>query len=56
MAGYVSATHGDDLAVGVLSTLVGAPIGTVLLVAALRLVPKASSSVSERARAAGEPI
>ncbi len=55
-AGYVSATNGDDLAKGVLATLVAAPFGLALLVAALRLVPKASASVVERAREAGEVI
>jgi MFS family permease len=56
MAGYVSATNGDDLSFGIMSTLVVVPIGFVLLIAALRLVPAAASSVVERARAAGEPI
>ena len=56
MAGYVSATNGDDLSLGVLSTLVAAPFGLVLLIAALKLVPQAAASVVERARAAGEPI
>ena len=56
MAGYVSATNGDDLSVGVLSTLVAAPFGLVLLIAALKLVPGAASSVVERAREAGEPV
>lgn len=54
MAGYVSARNGDDLALGVISTLVAAPIGTVLLVAALRLVPDATRTVAARAEAAGE--
>ena len=56
MAGYVSATNGDDLSLGVLSTLVAAPFGLVLLIAALKLVPEAAASVVERARAAGETI
>ena len=56
MAGYVSATNGDDLSFGIMSTLVVVPIGFVLLIAALKLVPAAASSVVERARAAGEPI
>ena len=56
MAGYVSATNGDDLSFGVLSTLIAAPFGFVLLIAALRLVPQAAASVVERARAAGEPV
>lgn len=54
MAGYVSATHGDDLSLGVLSTLVAAPVGTILLFFALRLVPLAARTVEQRARAAGE--
>ena len=56
MAGYVSATNGDDLSLGVLSTFVAAPFGLVLLIAALKLVPAAAASVVERARAAGEAI
>lgn len=56
MAGYVSAKNGDDLALGVLSTLIAAPIGTVLLLAAMRLVPAAAHSVAARAQAAGEPL
>ena len=56
MAGYVSATNGDDLSLGGLSTLIAAPFGFVLLIAALRLVPQAAASVVERARAAGEPV
>lgn len=56
LAGYVSARNGDDLAYGMLVTLVAAPAGLVLLLAALRLVPAANASVIERARAAGEDI
>ncbi len=56
MAGYVSATNGDDLSTGVLSTLVVAPLGFALLIAALKLVPSASKSVVERAKAAGEEM
>jgi len=56
MAGYVSATNGDDLSVGMLSTLVALPIGLVMLVAALKLVPAAARTVKERAVAAGEDI
>lgn len=55
-AGYVSAQNGDDLSAGVLSTLWITPIGLVLLLAALRLVPKANASLLERASAAGEPV
>ena len=56
MAGYVSATNGDDLAKGVLSTMIVAPLGLALLLGALWLVPRASESVKERARAAGEDV
>ena len=56
MAGYVSATNGDDLSMGMISTLIALPIGTVLLVAALKLVPAAARSVKERAVAAGEVL
>ena len=54
MAGYVSARHDGDLSVGVLSTLWITPVGLGLLIAAIRLVPRANSSVMERAVAAGE--
>lgn len=54
MAGWVSAHNGDDLSLGVLSTLVVAPIGLVLLLLAVRIYPAASSSVEARAKAAGE--
>nr|WP_298924889.1 MFS transporter [uncultured Erythrobacter sp.] len=56
MAGYVSAQNDGNLSMGVLSTLWITPIGLVLLVAALRLVPKANQTVIERATAAGEPV
>ena len=56
MAGYVSATNGDDLAKGVLSTIVVAPVGLALLIAALVLVPRASANVRQWAREAGEEI
>ena len=56
MAGYVSATNADDLSLGVLSTLVAVPIGLVLLLMAMKLVPAAGASVVERARAAGEAV
>lgn len=54
MAGWVSSRNADDLSLGVLSTLVMAPVGIVLLVAALRLFPAAAGSVESRAKAAGE--
>lgn len=53
-AGYVSAAHGDDLSRGVLATLWAAPVGAVLLFAAIKLVPKAAATLIERAVAAGE--
>ncbi|MEL6876517.1 MAG: MFS transporter [Pseudomonadota bacterium] len=56
MAGYVSATNNDNLSIGVLSTLVVVPVGFVLLLAALKLVPKAAESVVDRAKQAGEKI
>ncbi len=56
MAGYVSATNGDNLSLGVLSTLAAMPVGLLLLLAAVKLVPAANASVLERARAAGETI
>lgn len=55
MAGFVSALNGGDLSAGVLSTLAITPVGFVLLVTAIRLVPAANITVIERARAAGEP-
>jgi MFS family permease len=56
MAGYVSATNGDDLSLGVLSTLAAAPIGLGLLIVAIRSVPGALASLDQRARAAGETL
>jgi MFS family permease len=56
MAGWVSTRSGDNLAVGMLSTLAAAPVGIVLLLAALRLYPKAAASVAQRARTAGEAL
>ena len=56
IAGYVSAVNGDDLSRGVLATLWAAPVGVVLLVGALRLVPAAGANIIARARDAGEVI
>lgn len=56
MAGYVSATNGDDLAKGVLSTFVVVPFGFALLLGALWLVPRAGANVRVWAREAGEAI
>lgn len=55
MAGYVSEATGD-LALGVKSTLVAAPLGLAALAAAIWLAPKAAAGMIERARAAGEPV
>lgn len=55
LAGQVSTLTGS-LSTGVLSLLVAAPIGSILLIAAYRLLPSAEASVVERARAAGEAI
>ena len=55
-AGYVSTQNGDDLSAGVLSTLWIAPIGFLLLIASIKLTPKAGSTVVARAAAAGEVI
>ena len=54
MAGYVSALNEGNLSLGVLSTVAIAPIGFVLLLVAIRLVPMANTTVVERAQAAGE--
>lgn len=56
LAGYVSARNGDDLGFGMLVTLIAAPVGLALLLAALRLVPAANATVLQRARAAGEDL
>lgn len=56
LAGYVSARNDGDLSKGVLTTLWITPIGFALLLAAIRLVPKAAATIVERARAAGEEI
>lgn len=56
MAGYVSSVNGDDLSIGVLSTLVAVPVGVLLLIFAIRLFPDAAASLEARARAAGEAI
>lgn len=55
LAGYVSAQHDGDLSRGVLSTLWITPVGLALLALAIKLVPKASETLLERAKAAGEP-
>ena len=55
MAGQVSTITGS-LSVGVRSVLLLVPVGLVLLLIALRDVPRAAATVIERARAAGEPV
>ena len=54
MAGFVSAKNGDDLSLGVLSTIAIAPIGLIAVVAALKLAPDAMKTVVERGYEAGE--
>ncbi|MFU7527308.1 MFS transporter [Qipengyuania sp. ASV99] len=54
-AGYVSAQNDGNLSIGVLSTLWITPFGLGLLIAAIRLVPKANATVLDRAILAGEP-
>lgn len=56
MAGYVSAANDDNLSMGILSTLVAAPVGFILLIVAIRAVPAALASLEQRAREAGEAI
>lgn len=53
MAGQVSTMTGN-LSIGILSMLIAAPIGTVLLILAYRTVPEAERTLIERARLAGE--
>lgn len=54
LAGYVSALNDGDLSAGVISTFWIAPIGLLLLIAAIKLVPQAAATMIERANAAGE--
>lgn len=56
LAGYISASNDDDLALGVISTIASLPIGIVLLTLAIRLYPAAQATIESRARAAGENI
>ncbi len=53
LAGWVSATHGGDISLGVRSTLWAVPIGLACLVAAIRLVPAAVATMIERAGEGG---
>jgi MFS family permease len=54
-AGFVSEMTGD-LAVGIKSSLIAAPIGLVAMVIAIKAAPKAAATLLDRARAAGEPV
>ena len=56
IAGIVSKLNHDNIAVGVLATLLVAPISITLLILAWRSVPRAEATVIERAQAAGEII
>jgi MFS family permease len=55
MAGFVSTVTGS-LRTGILSLLIVAPISLTVLVLAYRSLPKATATLIERARAAGEVI
>ncbi len=54
LAGWVSATNGGNISLGVRSTLWVVPIGLAFLLIAIRLVPVAAATMLERANAAGE--
>ncbi|MFN6933679.1 MAG: MFS transporter [Tsuneonella sp.] len=54
LAGWVSATNGGDISLGVRSTLWIVPVGLACLLLAIRLVPAAASGLLDRATAAGE--
>lgn len=56
LAGWISASHGGDISLGVRSTLWAAPIGLACLVFAIKLVPAAAREAVGRATAAGERI
>lgn len=55
MAGLVSAKSGDDLAIGVLSTITIVPVGLLALLFAIKLVPGGITGLHQRATEAGEP-
>ena len=55
IVGLISDASGS-LRAAILSTYIGAPVVWLLLVLAIRALPRAEASVIERARAAGEPI
>src|SRR3990167_5061183 len=54
LAGWVSASNGGDISLGVRSTLWAVPVGLACLLLAIRLVPAAASGLLDRATAAGE--
>lgn len=54
LAGWVSATNGGDISLGVRATLLAVPFGLLCLIAAIRLVPAAASTMLARAEQAGE--
>jgi MFS family permease len=55
LAGFISATNGEDLGFGMLCLLAFLPIPIIALIIAYRTVPEAERTVIERAKAAGEP-
>lgn len=56
LAGWVSASHGGDISLGVRSTFWAVPIGLGLLLVAYRTVPAAIATMHGRAREAGEAL
>ena len=54
LAGWISASAGGDISLGVRWTLWAVPIGVICLAAAIRLVPAAARTAIARAEAAGE--
>ncbi|TCJ39894.1 MFS transporter [Parafrankia sp. BMG5.11] len=54
LAGWVSASNGGNISLGVRSTLWAVPVGLACLIVAIRLVPAAATGMLARAGAAGE--
>ncbi len=54
LAGWVSATHGGDISLGIRSIMAAVPLGVACLIVAIRLVPEAAARMRERAVEAGE--
>lgn len=50
LAGFVSARNGDDLSIGILSTLTIVPVGVISLLIAIKLLPQAVAAVASQAR------